>query len=52
MNTIRLLLGFLIELVNILIVLTDTIRKITDSSFLLFGKKGISKSFSLLKRFF
>ena len=28
MNTIRLLLGFLIELVNILIVLTDTIRKI------------------------
>jgi len=27
-NTIRLLLGFLIELVNILIVLTDTIRKI------------------------
>ena len=36
-NTIRLWLGFLIELVNVLIVLTDTIRKITDSG--LYDKK-------------
>ena len=51
-NTIRLWLGFLIALVNVLIVLADTIKKIIHFSFLLFDKNGMSKSFSLLKRLF